>query len=244
MKEIRLLKASEIECRVGQIGRYSGKTNGWCTLLLYKDARCDMKLMDEVFGTMGWKKSYELINGNLFCTVSVYDEKTKDWISRQDVGTESNTEKEKGQASDAFKRACVNWGIGRELYTAPLVFVQLSAEDLQERNGRLGLSNKCKLSVAEIGYDDERNINALTIVDQNGVVRYKLGQQMQQPKQSSESNDIDDQFNSFALPSIQQARTREELTRIWNDFPQLQDDGRFLAALNNRQNEINNNKAA
>lgn len=99
MKEIRLLTASEIECRVGQYGVTNGK--GWCTLLLYKDARCDMKVMDETFGQFGWQKSYELINGNLYCTVSVKDEEGK-WISRQDVGTESNTEKEKGQASDAL----------------------------------------------------------------------------------------------------------------------------------------------
>lgn len=100
MNKIRLLKASEIECRVGQCGKTAKGT--WCSLLLYKDARCDMRVMDETFGQMGWSKSYEVINGNLYCTVSVRCEETNEWIPKQDVGTESNTEKEKGQASDAL----------------------------------------------------------------------------------------------------------------------------------------------
>ena len=109
--EFRTLKADEIDCRVGNV------TDKGVSLLLYKDARVDMRLLDEVVGTMNWKREHEIINGNLYCTVSIYNEATQQWVSKQDVGVESNTEKEKGQASDAFKRACFNWGIGRELYT-------------------------------------------------------------------------------------------------------------------------------
>ena len=102
MKEIRLLTAADIECRVGQCG--STDKGPWCSLLLYKDARCDQKILDDVFGIFGWKKSYTTINGNLFCTVEVYDEAKKEWISKQDVGTKSNTEAEKGEASDALTK--------------------------------------------------------------------------------------------------------------------------------------------
>lgn len=239
MKEIRLLKANEIECRVGQCGQTNN--GGWCSLLLYKDARCDMKLMDETFGVFGWQKSYELINGNLFCTVSVRD-KDGNWITRQDVGTESNTEKEKGQASDAFKRACVNFGIGRELYTAPKIFISLSAGEMVDRNGKKAVSPKVVFTVSEISYDENRNINALVIVDNNGVIRYKMGQPVKnvQPQSDADEPTIEEIFNGYALPAIKQARSQTELTRIWNDYPQLQTDGRFSEALNARLTEIKN----
>ena len=101
---IRLLKAEEIECRVSVI-----RENG-LSLLLYKDARVDQKILDETFGMFGWKRSHQSIEGNLYCTVEVYDEEKKIWVAKQDVGTTSYSEKEKGQASDSFKRACFNWG--------------------------------------------------------------------------------------------------------------------------------------
>ena len=115
--EFRELRADEIDCRVGT------QTDQGVSLLMYKDARVDMRLLDEVVGTMNWKREHEIINGNLYCTVSIWDETKNGWVSKQDVGVESNTEKEKGQASDAFKRACFNWGIGRELYTAPFIWI-------------------------------------------------------------------------------------------------------------------------
>lgn len=115
----RDLRADEIECRVAQ-----AKQNG-VSLLLYKDARCDQNILDETVGAFGWMRQHARDNAN--CIVSVWDEKKQQWISKEDTGTESNTEKEKGLASDSFKRACFNWGIGRELYTAP--FIWINAED-------------------------------------------------------------------------------------------------------------------
>ncbi|WP_353096188.1 hypothetical protein [Tissierella praeacuta] len=158
---IRLLKEDEIECRVQSI-----KEKG-LILLLYKDARCDMKILDETFGIFGWQRKHELINGNLFCTVSIYDKEKQQWIDKQDVGTESYTEKEKGQASDSFKRACFNIGVGRELYTAPFIWIN--------DNGDIEKS-KCKstFSVKEIGYNEQREINHLVIVDNKGNERYRL----------------------------------------------------------------------
>ena len=100
MKEIRLLNADEIDARVATVVQQKG-----CSLLLYKDARCDMRLLDETFGSMNWTRSHEVIDGNLYCNVSVWDEEKKMWITKQDVGVESYTEKEKGQASDALTKA-------------------------------------------------------------------------------------------------------------------------------------------
>lgn len=97
-----------------------------------------MKILDETVGPENWQRNHELINGNLFCNVSIYDEEKKIWITKQDVGTESYTEKEKGQASDAFKRACFNWGIGRELYTSPFIWISDSAVTLKEKTGQNG----------------------------------------------------------------------------------------------------------
>lgn len=115
----RDLRADEIECRVAQASE-----NG-VSLLLYKDARCDMNILDETVGELNWQRMHTRDNAN--CIVSIWDEKKQQWISKEDTGTESNTEKEKGLASDSFKRACTNVGIGRELYTAP--FIWIKAED-------------------------------------------------------------------------------------------------------------------
>lgn len=111
----RDLYAGEIECRVAQ-----AKENG-VTLLLYKDARCDQNILDETVGPFNWQRHHSRDNAN--CVVSIWDDKKSCWVGKEDTGTESNTEKEKGLASDSFKRACFNWGIGRELYTAPFIWV-------------------------------------------------------------------------------------------------------------------------
>ena len=115
----RDLTADEIECRVAQA------TEKGVSLLLYKDARCDQNILDETVGAFGWMRQHTRDNAN--CIVSIWDEAKQQWILKEDTGTESNTEKEKGLASDSFKRACFNWGIGRELYTAP--FIWIKAED-------------------------------------------------------------------------------------------------------------------
>ena len=117
--EFRDLREEDIECRVAQ-----AKENG-VSLLLYKDARCDQNILDETVGAMNWQRYHNRENAN--CVVSIWDEDKQQWVSKEDTGTESNTEKEKGLASDSFKRACFNWGIGRELYTAP--FIWIKAED-------------------------------------------------------------------------------------------------------------------
>lgn len=165
-QKIRLLRANEIECRVGTISEKG------VSLLLYKDARCDMKILDEVYGANNWQRTHEVIGGNLYCTVSIWDEEKKQWISKMDVGTKSYTEKEKGEASDSFKRACFSHGIGRELYTAPFIWVGAAKVTLLQRDNKFITYDK--FSVSRISYNEDREITELTIVNQNGQAVYTL----------------------------------------------------------------------
>lgn len=166
MDKIRALRADEVECRVAQV------TQKGCSLLLYKDARCDKRILDETFGIYGWENGYDVVNGNLYCTISVYDKDTQQWINKQDCGVESNTEKQKGEASDAFKRASFNWGIGRELYTK--IFIWLSVETVQDANKKWKLKNPFeKWHVKEMVVDNKNEkITKLVIADKNGVVAF------------------------------------------------------------------------
>lgn len=163
---IRLLRADEIECRASMA---SEKGVG---LLLYKDARVDQRILDETFGLFGWKRSHQCIDGNLYCTVEVYNKETGEWISKQDVGTNGYTEKEKSQASDSFKRACFNWGIGRELYTAPFIWIPAEKADIRKKGDKFYCSSR--FSVNSIKYNGGREIVGLSIVDGNRRVVYEL----------------------------------------------------------------------
>lgn len=156
--EFRKLKADEIECRIGQI-----KATG-LTLLLYKDARCDMNVLDETVGPLNWKREHTRDNRN--CIVSIYDEDKKEWIGKEDTGTESNTEADKGLASDSFKRACVNWGIGRELYTAPFIWVKKEDCNISATSGdRFRCYDKFK--VVKLTYKKNGDIDGLCIRNEN-----------------------------------------------------------------------------
>lgn len=165
---IRLLRADEIECRIGTVSERG------ISLLLYKDARADMKILDEVFGPMNWQRKHEVIGGSLYCTVSVWDAEKGQWIAKMDVGTESHTEKEKGQASDSFKRACVSLGIGRELYTAPCIWISADRVRIEKRpDGKLYTQER--FTVRDISYNEmNRMITGLVIMDRNGNRVYEL----------------------------------------------------------------------
>lgn len=170
--EFRTLKANEIDCRIQSLSGKNGAVVA--VVLLYKDARVDMRLLDEVVGAMNWKREHAIIGDRLYCTVSIFNEHTGEWVGKSDVGTESNTEKEKGQASDSFKRACFNWGIGRELYSAPFTYINLQKGEWYEgKDGKL--KSYAKFTVKEIDYDENRNISKLIIVDSKGSVRFTMG---------------------------------------------------------------------
>lgn len=170
--EFRTLKANEIDCRIQSLNEKNG--NVGAVVLLYKDARVDMRLLDEVVGAMNWKREHTIIGDRLYCTVSIYNEQTGEWVGKSDVGTESNTEKEKGQASDSFKRACFNWGIGRELYSAPFTYINLQSSEWQKGKDEKPKSY-AKFRVKEIEYDENRNISKLIIIDSKGSVRFTMG---------------------------------------------------------------------
>lgn len=153
----RLLKASEISCRVNTIN------DKGLTLLLYKDARVDMDVLDEAVGCMNWKKEYTRDNRN--CIVSIWDEEKKEWVSKEDTGTESNNEAEKGLASDSFKRACVNWGIGRSLYTSPFIYIPAEKTKII-KNDKGKYMTYDKFSIEKIVYNEQVEISGISIVNQ------------------------------------------------------------------------------
>lgn len=163
------LTVSEIDFRVQSINK-----GGYATILAYKDARVDMNRLDAVYGVGFWQKKYELINGNLFCSVGIWNDKLKQWVYVQDVGTESNTEKEKGQASDAFKRACFNLGIGRELYDYPVIQIKLEAAEFDVNSGKPTFNFKLKEWTWYSEFEDNK-ITYLGARDQNGKARFTWG---------------------------------------------------------------------
>lgn len=162
----RPLNIEDVDFRIQSINN-----GGYATILAYKDARVDMNRLDEVCGT-DWQKDYKTIEGNLYCGVAI--KIGDEWRWRWDVGTESFSDKEKGQASDAFKRACFNWGIGRELYNYPLIQVKLNSDEFTTDNGRSKQTYKLQLKnwVWSASFDDTGNINALSAKDDKGAIRF------------------------------------------------------------------------
>lgn len=204
--KFRKLKANEIDCRVAQIEKT------WCTLLLYKDARVDQDILDETVGIMNWKKDYELIDGQLFCTISIWDEDKKQWVGKQDVGIESFSQEEKGRASDAQKRSAFCFGIGRELYTAPSIFV-LPRKDIKYKNGGREVdeffeykegkyTTKTRFEVELITYDDLGNIKDLIIRDQKGNERF-----------TQVSKELEQELNKIIIKLKKMIERAEELDK-------------------------------
>lgn len=170
MENCRLLNANEIECRIGQQKAKS------VTYLLYKNARVDMALLDERFGSENWQRDHKEIKGNLYCGVGVRiirENGSGEWAWKWDCGTESKTEREKGEASDSFKRACVLWGQGRELYSAPKISIWIQEKDITTtKDGKTYWNTK--MEVSKISYNKNREIDDLVIVDQDLEVRYDM----------------------------------------------------------------------
>lgn len=219
----RTLRADEIEVRVQQVKK-SSKGNVYARLLLYKDARVDMMLLDEMFGIFGWQREHVFRDGKNYCRVSVFNEKRNEWVVKEDVGIPSNTEAEKGQASDAFKRACVNLGLGRELYSAPLLSVLLGEneyyQDGKDKNGepKYKLAAGIYFSVNAIAYDSRRNIISIRIIDSRGDTRIEKG-------------DLHDAL-FMAIEEANGAKTPHEVKNVWRKYPEFQEDTRFICACN------------
>ena len=201
MEKIRLLRADEIDCRPQTVKA------GGCSLLLYKDARCDMAILDETYGSLSWKREHTRDNHN--CIVSVWNSDIQQWISKEDTGIESNSEAAKGLASDSFKRACVNFGIGRELYTAPFIWIKLSSgETYTDSKGRTQLAVGLKFFVEKIEYKD-RVITGLTISD-GKTDRFTMhGTDYTQQKPTD---------FSAAEKKLAEAKTQDELVAAWTSL--------------------------
>lgn len=167
MREFRNLTADEIQVRPTNT-----KYKGSALLLLYKDARCDMNILDETVGPLNWCKRYYEVKGNLYCSVGIKSE-NGEWVYKDDCGIESNTDAEKGEASDAFKRACFNWGLGRELYTTPKITIK--CPDSYYYNDKMNMTFR----VSKIGYNG-KVINELVIVDKFGNIAFDLNDNNQQ----------------------------------------------------------------
>lgn len=187
MEKFRTLRADELDCRVGTCN-----DKGF-SLLLYKDARCDQNVLDETVGKNNWQRDHKEVKGNLFCGVSIWDESKKQWITKWDCGVESNTEKEKGEASDSFKRACFNWGIGRELYTAPFIYIKGNTERNAKGNS---VPTFKRMEVSEIKYEDGKITQLVILGDGQPIFTYgERGSQTPnierkaQVKQSAEQHD-------------------------------------------------------
>lgn len=151
MNKFRLLRADEIECRISQI------SDKGLALLLYKTARTDANLLDETVGFGRWQNDFKVVDGVLYGGIGI-ELIDGEWVWKWDAGTESNTEAEKGRASDAFKRAGFKLGIGRELYTAPRIWISAEKCNIRDR--------KCydNFEVEKIAYNDKQEISGISIL--------------------------------------------------------------------------------
>lgn len=215
---IRRLTADEIECRVSQI------TASGCSLLLYKTARVDRAILEEVYGNR-WQNDFKVIDGKMYGGIGIYDSELKEWLWRWDCGSESNTEAEKGQASDCFKRAGFKWGIGVELYTAPFIWANVPTQ--KNDKGKYVLTDKyAKFIVKEIGYAESGNINKLVIVDNHNNEIYKLGAKSK-PKKNNDidiieglkaqdtSKNAENYYQQYKDAVIDLPKFKDEYTAVW-----------------------------
>lgn len=243
MVEIRKLTANEIEARVSTLSEKGA------SLLLYKDARVDQKILDEVFGVYGWQRTHQLIGDRLYCTIEIWDDDKKQWVAKQDVGTESNTEKEKGQASDSFKRAGFNVGIGRELYTAPFIWVpadRMAISKKTDYTGKERLYTNDKFEVAEIGYDDNGEINKLKIVNEKTkAVVYEMGAKVApaapaKPKTEAKSIDFAELWDKYKGMTTDLLRKEYVLVRTSKEYTDKQKDAicDIIKKCQEKKNEI------
>ena len=179
-KKIRNLNPEEIDCRVGAVMEQG------ISLLLYKDARVDQTILDEVFGIYGWQRRHNMIGSELYCILSIWDDEKQQWVEKEDVGIESDYQKAKGAASDSFKRACFNVGIGRELYSAPFIYVPLNKVRIDDKNGKKAV--KDSFSVKSIETSADKIITALEITNQRGeiVYTYRLNRKQVEPVREEE----------------------------------------------------------
>lgn len=195
------LKIGDIDFRIQSINN-----GGYATILAYKNARVDMQRLDEAVGALNWKREHTRDNHN--CIVSIWDEEKKQWVSKEDTGTESLSEKEKGLASDSFKRACFNWGIGRELYSYPFISIKLDASELVETGSKPKFKASYNLKIRDWNwntYFENGKLMTIEAIDTKGKTRYKY------PSKQNIKIDPDKE-------KLKQAKTVDELKKQYQSL--------------------------
>lgn len=218
LKELsRPLTIDDIDFRVQSIN-----AKGYATILAYKDARIDMQRLDQAVGPLNWQRKHELIDGKLFCHVGLYNPETSQWTWKSDVGTESMTEATKGEASDSFKRACFNWGIGRELYDYPIISIKLVEKDEYEVvSGRAKQTWGLRLrDWTWFSQFTDGKITYLACKDTNGKLRFQWGTYVKDeeptptpPPAKKQGNDPDANIQGFLKKKTDAELELESLTQ-------------------------------
>jgi hypothetical protein len=242
------LTIDDIEFRVQSINK-----GGYATILAYKNARVDQNRLDDVCGALNWKREHS--NGNANCTVSIWNKEIGQWISKEDTGVESMAEKEKGKASDSFKRACFNWGIGRELYNYPIIQIKLNehangkdsnknekasyGEFYIDKNQKVkqGFGLKIKDWKWGIKHDENGNVKSLLCKDQDGKERFKYPKKSNKP--TNKRSDLD-----IAVEKMNKCKTLDELKAVWLDprFKKFQSNAAFKDSKELKKKELSNAK--
>jgi hypothetical protein len=217
----RKLRVDEIECRVATCNE-----NG-CSLLLYKTARVDRAIMTEMYGNR-WQNDFKVIDGKMYGGIAVYDTELRDWLWRWDCGTESNTEKEKGEASDAFKRAGFKWGIGIELYSAPFIWCNVPTKK-NTRGKYQPISRYFELK--KIGYAENGDINFLEITDDQGKIVYKTGKYIEKQPEINPDEDLIKGFDAI----VDEAKLKLYYEQ---NYQNAIDKKAFVAAKDKRKKEL------
>lgn len=204
------LKADEIDFRIQSINK-----KGIAIIVPYKNARVDMNRLDAVYGAEYWQRKHHVIDGNLYCSIGIYNKEIKEWVWKEDVGVESFVEKEKGESSDSFKRACVNAGIGRELYFYPTIIIQLKSEEFNIYGDKVKQTYRLNLDKWKWynQFNDKDELTFLMARDESGEVRYKFGTYSKELDASSveeTKTDISDYETK-----IKEAKTIEELRKYY-----------------------------
>lgn len=226
--KFRDLTKDDIEVRIDQI------KSTYCTLLLYKNSRVDMNLLDETVGAMNWQRRHSRDNRN--CEIGIYDTDKKEWVWKEDTGTESYSEAEKGLASDSFKRAGTNWGIGRELYTK--INIRIDCQTEKNEKGKLIVKNLCNFDVTGVEIKDKTivglKISAFNKDKKQSEEIFTYGTLKQkQPNPFAGIKDEDLPFND--LPPQEPKMTLKE---AWAVEVKTKDGIKALKELTNEQLEL------
>ena len=204
MRKFRLLKAEEIEVKIKQVSEKGA------VALIYKTSRVDMDILDETVGAENWQSEYVEIKGNLYCGIGIKDESSQEWVWKYDCGIESRSDGEgnekKGEASDAFKRAGVQWGIGRELYTSPFIFLNLPTIANQNGKGYKLKNPFARFDVKEIEYDGSNKIAKIVIADEKGNEVYRHPREATSATKKAQAVEKNEEFKRL---------TKSELISVW-----------------------------